>query len=518
MLLRILGILLMAWGVASAQRLVTATVATTASEERCAAGKPVSVVKNTERQVFFQFTLSKQRPVRRLTVEWLAPGERVYDFENYESLPAAPTLCFLTQIPVAGFDAAGMVGAWQVRVVADGRVVGQQTFQMTGDPANASGLRIRSVSRKEIGPQESEITLEGPGLHGETSVFLATYSAANSWEYIAELRPAAAEANRLVLRYKEAMPPGEYWFVAKNIDSAQSPPARLLVATDRGYNLPFASGETWVVTQTPYGGASHWGRSLHAYDLAPVSLRTGGCVTAMRAGVVTAYDRRERQQPNSRSFGNLITIAHEDGEYSHYAHLKTGTFVVKTGQRVEAGQALAIVGNSGHTFGMNGGYHVHVHVTRGPRAAEQSIPFAFRGVRVRKGAPIENPVPLVGSCGVMFDGPQMLSQSMKKSTQPKGPEWKTRVGVGEWWTQALNVPKGSKVLEILVAWARQEAQKVDLYLISPSGAQYGGPYSDARKLQIPAPEPGAWYIRVQGTKSDAEAIEFEAKANFGSLE
>jgi murein DD-endopeptidase MepM/ murein hydrolase activator NlpD len=503
---------------AAGQSVSSPVLSTSASEERCAAGPAVSRVRNTERQIFLQFNLLQTKPIRRLTVEWLSPGARVYDFENYESLPSGRSLCFLTQIPVAGFDAAALVGDWSVRVVADGRVIAQKNFQLEGDPANTGGPRIRSIARRELSPTETEITLEGSGLHGETSVFLATYSPTNSWEYIAELRPTAAEMNRIVLVYKSALAPGEYWFVAKNLDAAQSPPARLLVASDQGYALPFAAGETWVITQLPYGGASHWGRSLHAFDLAPVSLRTGGCVTAMRAGIVHAFDRGEGQRPNSKSFGNYITIAHDDGEFSHYAHLKAGSFAVRTGQRVEAGQALAIVGNSGHTFGMNGGYHVHVHVTREPRAASQSIPFAFRGVNMRKGVPLENTVPLVGSCGVQFDGPVNLTKNTKKPTKAVDPQWKTAVAVGEWWTQALNVPKGTRVLEILLAWARQEAQKVDLYLISPSGAQYGGPYVDARKLLVNSPEPGDWQIRVQGTRSDQESIEFEAIARLGGLE
>ena len=47
-----------------------------------------------------------------------------------------------------------------------------------------------------------------------------------------------------------------------------------------------------------------------------------------------------------------------------------------TAQRVEAGQKLAVVGNSGYTLGPGGGYHVHVHITRATRhlGTKHSIP------------------------------------------------------------------------------------------------------------------------------------------------
>jgi len=52
-------------------------------------------------------------------------------------------------------------------------------------------------------------------------------------------------------------------------------------------------------------------------------------------------------------------------------------------------------------------------------------------------------------------------------------------------------------------------EKVDVYLISPSGMQYGGPYSDARQTRVEQPEAGAWWIRVQGVKGTGGPIAFE---------
>lgn len=362
---------------AHAQRVTESTISLTASEDRCTVGRPVSVVDSTERQVFFRFLLARGAGVAGLTVEWLAPGAQVMEFLNYEQLPSAPLMCFVTQMPLAGFEQASRPGEWTVRVVARGRVLHEKKFQIKADPSEGRGLAVKRVSRVERTETETDLLVEGSGITGESMVHLATYTPTSAWQFIASMSPVSIEPGRATARYAGRLQAGEYWLVVKNVDGAQSAPVRLLVESQQGYSLPTAAGEQWIVTQGPYGGTSHWGRSLHAWDLAPVSLRSGGCVVAMRGGTVHAYDRGERQNVHSRSFGNLITIQHDDGDFSHYAHLRTGTFVVRTGQRVEAGQALATVGNSGHTIGQGGGYHVHVHVTRGLAAANQSIPFRY---------------------------------------------------------------------------------------------------------------------------------------------
>ncbi len=498
-------------GVAFAQRVTESSLSLTASEDKCAVGRAVSTVDNTERQVFFRFLLARGAGVSGLTVEWLAPGARVMEFLNYEQLPSAPLMCFVTQMPVAGFEQAGMPGEWSVRVVARGTVLHERKFTLKGDAASARGLFVRRVTRLESSATETDLQLDGAGMNGESMAHLATYSATSAWQFIASMPLQTVDAGRFLARYAGRLSPGEYWVVVKNSDGTQSAPARLLVQSEQGYSLPIAGGEQWIVTQGPYGGTSHWGRSLHAWDLAPVSLRSGGCVVAMRAGIVHAFDRGERQNSQGRSFGNLITIQHEDGEFSHYAHLRSGTFVVRTGQRVEAGQALATVGNSGHTLGQGGGYHVHAHVTRGFAASNQSIPFTYSNApEAARGKLVMNPLPLIGNCSVQYDGPVEVSSN--KKTEPAGPKWNGRVGLSEWWTETIVVPKGARALDVLTAW-NKDMNKVDVYLTSPSGFQYGGPYENAERLRVSQPESGSWRISVQGVKANGEAIDFEVRGN-----
>jgi murein DD-endopeptidase MepM/ murein hydrolase activator NlpD len=499
-------------GLGWAQQVTESTLSLTASEDRCAVGRPVTQVDATERQLFFRFLLSRGAGLSGLTVEWLAPGAQVMEFVNYEQLPSAPLLCFVTQLPLAGFEQASRPGEWTVRVVARGRVIHQKKFVLKADEAAARGLAVRRVSRGAESSGQTDLLLEGAGLTAESAVHLAMYSPTSAWQFIASMSPASVEPGRITVKYPGSLAPGEYWIVVKNIDGLQSAPVRLLIESQQGYVLPTAGGEQWIITQGPYGGTSHWGRSLHAWDIAPVSLRTGGCVVAMRGGIVHAFDRKERQNVHSRSFGNFITIQHDDGEFSHYAHLRTGSFVVKTGQRVVAGQALATVGNSGHTLGQGGGYHLHVHITRGFAASSQSIPFTFANAPgAAKGKLVNSNTPLVGSCQIMHDGPIEVSRSASPKSEPDGPKWSAKVALSEWWTQTIQVPRGAKALDVITAWAAKQDQRVDVYLTSPSGYQYGGPYQDPERLRVERPESGPWRISVQGVKTNGDGIEFEIR-------
>lgn len=54
-------------------------------------------------------------------------------------------------------------------------------------------------------------------------------------------------------------------------------------------------------------------------------------------------------------FGNLIRIKHDNGVYSEYHHVRTGSVGVKTGERVEKGQVIAQVDHNGWSSGA----HLH---------------------------------------------------------------------------------------------------------------------------------------------------------------
>lgn len=63
----------------------------------------------------------------------------------------------------------------------------------------------------------------------------------------------------------------------------------------------FSRGRALALTQEPYGSFSHYGRAVHARDLAPVQ---AWYVVAMHAGKIVARDLGLGQTPEERSFGN----------------------------------------------------------------------------------------------------------------------------------------------------------------------------------------------------------------------
>ena len=331
---------------ASALTVDQAAVGAAADESACALSRPGPRFASTHDQVYFRFVARRIRAGERLTVEWIDPQGRVHTSAAYDQLPAASSLCFLTGLPLGGFPAAQLPGVWTVRVLVDQRVALARTFEVTG-VVDAAGPRVTGVDRTEIEGKGTEIEIRGAGFLSDSVVNIAQYTKEGGWSYIAILIPNGTTGERMVVRLPE-LPVAEYLVIVKNPDGRESPPARFLVSSPADYKLPTPEGVPWTITQGPYGGFSHYGRSRHAWDIAP---KAGACLVAMRAGAAFTFDLGLGQTPGRRIFGNYITVQHDDGEFSHYGHLQTGTFRVKNGQRVAQGQPLATAGNSGYTVG-----------------------------------------------------------------------------------------------------------------------------------------------------------------------
>jgi hypothetical protein len=270
------------------------------------------------------------------------------------------------------------------------------------------------------------------------------------------------------------------------------------------------AGEAWVMTQGPYGAFSHWGNSLHAFDIAP---RAGRCIVAMKGGIAYTRDLGLRQDHRHRSFGNYITIDHGNGEYSHYAHLASGTFVVRNGQRVDQGQALAVAGNSGYTLGEGGGYHVHVSVTRAIAISSNSIPFRFEELPDAPRGDLNRTV-VSSNASPLCDCRRHFTATMAGTAPDR--QFSGQLSVEQWWSELVSVPKGSGTFEVNVSWDGA-GNNLDLHLMSPSGRHYGwyadttgysGPQTNPQQFRVPKPEPGVWRISVQAVRGGEGPIEF----------
>jgi len=476
-------------------------VSLTANEQACTAGAAATVFQPADRQAFLWFVAQQIRAGDLLTVEWVDPQGAVSLATPYPPMPASQAFCFLTQLPIAGFEAASRPGRWTVRVVVNQAVILTRNFDIAADP-NAGLLHVSTVNQRAIDKDLLELTLDGGGFDNETAVYVAQYTEAGGWKYLSSSHPNGVRANRIVLTHK-MLPPGEYMVILRNTGGVVSQPARLLLVTETGYKLPFAKGETWQLSQGPYGGFSHYNRTLHAFDIAPYSNR---CVVAMRGGIVHAFDLGMGQNLRSHTFGNYITIEHDNGEFSHYAHLLSGSFRVKNGQRVEQGQALAIAGTSGYSFGT----HVHVQVTKAFAIHSPSIPFRFEDMKGR---------PAGGSIVSANESP--LCDCSKAVQPPSSKHWNAKVGVTQWWTDLLEVKPGVASLDVKLSWTAKDTD-LDLHLMSPSGKHYGwygivngysGSKVNPESYHIPAPEAGIWRVSVQGVQGAGE-IDFTVDGTY----
>ncbi|GAA1394520.1 M23 family metallopeptidase [Catellatospora coxensis] len=111
-----------------------------------------------------------------------------------------------------------------------------------------------------------------------------------------------------------------------------------------------APGDTWKLPLHEYdlvAGYTGAGHSRHGLDLA--GLPEGTPFAAMRAGTVV-------QAGWNGAFGNSVIIDHGDGAQTVYAH--ASQVLVKRGQKVEAGEAIALLGNSG----LSRGVHLHLEL------------------------------------------------------------------------------------------------------------------------------------------------------------
>lgn len=135
------------------------------------------------------------------------------------------------------------------------------------------------------------------------------------------------------------------------------------------YPLPWRGGP-FRVTQGANGHYSHFGpKGRYAMDIA---MPEGTPIIASRAGVVIKIENNQNGRGTHPS-GNYVRILHDDGTMGVYLHLMRGSVVVREGQQVVYGTALAKSGNTGNSTGP----HLHFVVQRNVGLALESIPYQF---------------------------------------------------------------------------------------------------------------------------------------------
>lgn len=142
------------------------------------------------------------------------------------------------------------------------------------------------------------------------------------------------------------------------------------------YRLPFASGP-FPIAQGFGGKATHTDKqNYYAVDIV---MPEGTPVLAARDGTVMTVDNDfygaglDMKQYGDRA--NNIRITHADGTMAVYAHLQLESAKVAVGDRVRAGQQLALSGDTGYTSGP----HLHFCIQVNANMQIVSVPFQFTG-------------------------------------------------------------------------------------------------------------------------------------------
>jgi len=214
------------------------------------------------------------------------------------------------------------------------------------------------------GPVTVELSLEeARNVHSEprlpARVVLAPRSDTRALRIVAD-NPAGGFAYRFA-----------YHYMAGDVHARPDPAAR--------YRLPFPPAQRFRIAQAFGGRASHQGaQNFYAVDF---GMPEGTPVLAARDGVVMTVDNDffgaglDLKKYGDRA--NNVRIVHSDGTMAVYAHLQLESVRVQVGDRVRAGQQIALSGDTGFTTGP----HLHFCVQRNADMELVSIPFEFSGVQ-----------------------------------------------------------------------------------------------------------------------------------------
>ena len=142
-------------------------------------------------------------------------------------------------------------------------------------------------------------------------------------------------------------------------------------------SLPFCKGKSYKIIQGYNGKFSHHtDYSRYAIDF---ELQSNDTICAADKGFVVGVIKDYTLGGNDKrleDFANYITVYHpHSGIYTQYAHIKYNGSLVKVGDTVKQGQAIALAGMTGFTSIAH--LHFNVLIPCPPRDGFKSVPIEF---------------------------------------------------------------------------------------------------------------------------------------------
>jgi len=130
-------------------------------------------------------------------------------------------------------------------------------------------------------------------------------------------------------------------------------------AEDVEYYLPYEYGQKFLCGQGNNQAPSHKNdRNRYAWDFA---MPEGTHLVAVASGEVVAIKEDAAGPTGSWRDNNYVLIRHASGNSSFYCHIKHNGALVEVGQKVMAGDLVALSGNTGSS----GSPHLHFAICKG---------------------------------------------------------------------------------------------------------------------------------------------------------
>lgn len=149
-------------------------------------------------------------------------------------------------------------------------------------------------------------------------------------------------------------------------------------------NIPYMGALAypgWSQITSGFGYRPSFGRMHKGLDIA---MEVGDTVRSALPGVVKSVNYE------ARGYGHYVVISHDNGVETRYAHLSRP--LVSAGQRVSAGESIALSGNSGNSTGP----HLHFETRVEGIAVDPRNVFDFNDGKKLRGSSYANGMRNVG--------------------------------------------------------------------------------------------------------------------------